>query len=91
MAGVLVGSLRPGRSVRIEGLQKRADINGKQGKIVRLDGERWIGFATHPLCLAVSRALRVVLCVVCARACGGTLGNADRHCARQSKFQAWTR
>lgn len=49
MAGV-AASLRPGRSVRIEGLQKRADINGKRGKIVRLDGERWIGSSLTPLC-----------------------------------------
>lgn len=29
-------SLRAGRSVRIEGLLKRADLNGKQGKVVAL-------------------------------------------------------
>lgn len=33
---------QPGRNVRIEGLQKKTEINGKKGKVVRLEGERWV-------------------------------------------------
>jgi hypothetical protein len=34
--------LRAGRSVRIEGLKKRTELNGLKGKVVRQEGERWV-------------------------------------------------
>jgi hypothetical protein len=34
--------LKPGRQVRIEGMQKKVELNGKKGKIIRLEGERWV-------------------------------------------------
>jgi len=43
MAGAAKGALRPGRRVRIDGLQKRPELNGTLGKIVRLEDERWLG------------------------------------------------
>eukprot|EP00802_Teleaulax_amphioxeia_P009965 Tamp_09990.p1 GENE.Tamp_09990~~Tamp_09990.p1 ORF type:complete len:580 (-),score=204.40 Tamp_09990:276-2015(-) len=35
-------ALRAGRAVRIDGLQKRADLNGRKGRVVRQEGERWV-------------------------------------------------
>jgi hypothetical protein len=40
--------LRPGRAVRIEGLTKKTELNGKKGKLVRQEGERWIGVFIAP-------------------------------------------
>jgi hypothetical protein len=35
-------SLRAGRSVRIQGLQNKTELNGQYGKVVRQEGERWV-------------------------------------------------
>ena len=38
----MASGLKPGRQVRIEGMQKKVELNGKKGKIIRLEGERWV-------------------------------------------------
>ena len=34
--------LRPGRTVRIEGLMGKPELNGKTGRLLRQEGERWV-------------------------------------------------
>ena len=48
-------ALRAGRAVRIDGLQKRADLNGRKGRVVRQEGERWVGACPRrpPRCASV--------------------------------------
>jgi len=74
--------LRPGRRVRIDGLQKRQELNGTLGKIVRLEDERWLG-VPRPAHASRSRApaLAHVQTQVCA---GGSPASASNVAADES-------